>query len=133
VRRGGYVLRDCAGQPELILIATGSEVPLATRAAGTLEKRGHRARVVSMPCTQVFESQESTYRESVLPASVRARLVLEAGVTPLWWQYAGPGGRILGIDRFGESAPQEVLFDYFGFTNEAIVAAAEALLESSSS
>jgi transketolase len=132
IHRGGYVLRDCAGTPEIIIIATGSEVWVATRAADTLNARGRRVRVVSMPCTQVFETQDAEYRESVLPADVIARLVVEAGSTHGWHRYAGRQGRVLGVDEFGVSAPQEVLFEYFGFTEERVIEAAEALINGAS-
>jgi transketolase len=132
IHRGGYILRDCKGTPEVIIIATGSEVPVATQAADTLNARGHRVRVVSMPCTQVFDAQDADYRESVLPAGVNARVVVEAGSTHGWHRYAGPQGQLLGIDDFGVSAPQEILFEYFGFTETRVIEAAEAAINGAS-
>ncbi|MDH5621199.1 MAG: transketolase, partial [Gammaproteobacteria bacterium] len=128
IGRGGYVLKDCDGTPTIILIATGSEVYLAVTAAATLAADGVKARVVSMPSTDVFEAQDAAYRESVLPAAVMARVVIEAGVSNGWWQYAGPQGRIIGLDRFGESAPAEELFEHFGFSAENVVAVAKDVL-----
>jgi transketolase len=114
--RGGYVLKDSDGAPELILIATGSEVALAVAAAEELEADGVKVRVVSMPCTDQFDRQEKDYRESVLPAGVTARVAIEAGVTPDWWRYTGTKGQVIGLDRFGASAPADELFEYFGFS-----------------
>ena len=128
IRRGGYVLRATDGMPDVILIATGSEVALAVAAAGELAAQGIGARVVSMPCTELFDAQDAAYRESVLPAAVTARVVIEAGVTEVWWRFAGAGGRVIGIDRFGESAPAEELFEHFGFTTAHVVAAARETL-----
>ena len=125
IARGGYVLRDCDGTPDLILIATGSEVSLATAAAEQLA--GKKVRVVSMPCTEVFDAQDAAYRESVLPASVRARVAIEAGVTGFWAKYVGLDGKVVGIDTFGESAPAGALFKLFGFTVENVVATAQSL------
>ncbi|MDN5869259.1 MAG: transketolase [Nitrococcus sp.] len=128
IERGGYVLRDATPEPEALIIATGSEVELAVAAAQALGERGRRIRVVSLPSVEVFEAQDVAYRESVLPARLTTRLVLEAGATRLWAAYAGPNGKVLGIDRFGESAPGDALFKHFGFTVERVVAAVEALL-----
>ncbi len=128
IRRGGYVLQDCAGSPELILIATGSEVELAMQAAETLSAKGKAVRVVSMPSTDVFEAQDAAYREAVLPASVTRRVAVEAGITDSWYKYVGLTGKIIGMNSFGESAPAEQLFEYFGITTAAVVAAAEELL-----
>jgi transketolase len=128
IRRGGYVLQDCAGTPELILIATGSEVELAMQAAETLSAKGKAVRVVSMPSTDVFEAQDAAYREAVLPASVTRRVAVEAGITDSWYKYVGLTGKIIGMNSFGESAPAEQLFEYFGITTAAVVAAAEELL-----
>ncbi|WP_407276251.1 transketolase [Halothiobacillus sp. DCM-1] len=125
IARGGYVLRDCVGTPDLILIATGSEVSLATAAAEKIE--GKKVRVVSMPCTEVFDAQDASYRESVLPSSVRARVAVEAGVTGFWAKYVGLDGKVVGIDTFGESAPAGELFKLFGFTVDNVVAAAKSL------
>jgi transketolase len=124
IARGGYVLKDSVGAPELILIATGSEVGLAMQAA---EKLGDGVRVVSMPSTDVFDRQDAAYRESVLPKACRARLAIEAGITDFWRKYVGLDGAVVGIDEFGASAPAEALFPHFGFTVECVVEAAQAL------
>ncbi len=129
IARGGYVLQDCSGTPDIILIATGSEVPLAAEAASALSADGVKARVVSMPSTDVFDSQDDAYREQVLPGDVTARVVVEAGVADTWWRLAGPRGQVIGIDRFGESAPASVLFEHFGFSKEHVLAAARDVLE----
>ncbi len=128
VARGGYVLRDAGGQPDIILIATGSEVQLAMAAADALAGDGVAVRVVSMPSTDVFEAQDADYRDSVLPPSVGARVAIEAGVTSGWWRYVGSSGRIIGIDSFGLSAPAAKLFEHFGFTVENVLTAARELL-----
>ncbi|MGH8080766.1 MAG: transketolase [Lysobacter sp.] len=127
IARGGYVLRDSEGAPEVILIATGSEVGLATQAADVLSADGVKVRVVSMPSTDVFDRQSQEYRESVLPNAVRKRVAIEAGVSDFWRKYVGLDGAVIGIDRFGASAPAEALFPYFGFTVEHVVAAAKGL------
>jgi transketolase len=124
--RGGYVLFGSATPPALTLIATGSEVQLALGAARALDAEGVAVRVVSMPCTEVFARQSAEYRDHVLPAT-GARLVVEAGATDGWWRYVGAKGAVLGIDRFGLSAPAQALFEHFGFTVEAVVAAARRL------
>ena len=129
IARGAYVLRDSSGVPDIILIATGSEVALAVSAAEALAADGVNARVVSMPSTDVFDIQDAAYRESVLPAAVTARVAIEAGVTETWWRYVGSHGRVVGLDRFGESAPAEELFEHFGFTTENIVAVAKDTLK----
>ncbi|MGD8567517.1 MAG: transketolase [Gammaproteobacteria bacterium] len=129
ISRGGYIIKDSAGDtPDAILIATGSEVQLALEAANSLETKGKKVRVVSMPSTDVFDAQDEAYRESVLPSSVRARVAVEAGVTDYWRKYVGLDGKVIGLDRFGESAPAEELFKYFGFTAENVVKAVEELL-----
>lgn len=128
IRRGGYVLQDCSGTPAVILIATGSEVELAMQAAATLTGKGHAVRVVSMPSTDVFEAQDAAYREAVLPAAVTRRVAVEAGISDSWYKYVGLTGKIIGMNSFGESAPAEQLFEYFGITAAAVVAAAEELL-----
>lgn len=128
IARGGYVLKDCAGTPELIFIATGSEVELAMQAAEQLTAEGHQVRVVSMPATDVFDKQDAAYRESVLPAAVTARVAVEAGIADFWYKYVGFGGRIVGMTTFGESAPAELLFKEFGFTVENVVAKAKEIL-----
>jgi transketolase len=124
IRRGGYVLRDSVGAPQLILIATGSEVGLAMQAA---EQLGDGVRVVSMPSTDVFDRQDAAYRESVLPNACRKRVAIEAGVTDFWRKYVGLDGAVIGIDRFGASAPIEALMPHFGFTVERVVEAARSL------
>jgi transketolase len=126
IARGGYVLH-CTGNPDAIIIATGSEVALAMDAAKVLSEKGKKVRVVSMPSTDAFESQDAAYKEAVLPASVTKRVVVEAGVTGGWYKYAGLNGKIIGLDRFGESAPAGVLFKEFGFTVENVVKAVESL------
>lgn len=126
--RGGYVLKDCDGAPNIVLIATGSEVELAVSAADALAADGIKARVVSMPCTDVFDAQDAGYRESVLPAAVTARVAIEAGVTEGWWRYVGTQGQVVGLDRFGASAPADELFEHFGFTTENVVAVAKDVL-----
>ncbi len=116
IGKGGYILRDCDESPDIILIATGSEIALAIGAADELSKTGVNVRVVSMPCTDAFDAQSDAYRESVLPQSVRARVAIEAGVTEGWWRYVGTHGRVIGLDRFGASAPAEEMFAHFGFS-----------------
>jgi transketolase len=119
IAKGGYVLQDCDGTPDIIIIATGSEVSLATGAAAALADK--KIRVVSMPSTTVFDAQDDAYRESVLPAAVKARVAVEAAVTGGWYKYVGLDGAVVGIDRFGESAPAGELFKEFGFTVENVV------------
>jgi transketolase len=128
IARGGYVLRDCDGTPDVLLIATGSEVALATGAAKALAADGVKARVISLPSTDVFDAQDADYRESVMPAGVKARVAVEAGVTAGWWRYVGPQGRVIGLDRFGASAPAGELFEHFGFTIDNVVAAVKETL-----
>lgn len=125
--KGGYVLKDCAGKPELILIATGSEVELAVAAYEQLTAKGRAVRVVSLPSTDVFDAQSAEYKESVLPSSVTKRVAIEAGIADYWYKYVGFGGKIIGMRSFGESAPAELLFKEFGFTVENVVATAESL------
>ncbi len=127
ITRGGYILSNCTGQPDAILIATGSEVGLAMDAAKVLEQKGRKIRVVSMPATDVYDAQDAAYRESVLPKSVKARVAVEAGVTDIWVKYVGLDGRVVGINTFGESAPAGELFKHFGFTVEKVVEAVEAV------
>ncbi|MGL5376155.1 MAG: transketolase, partial [Aeromonas veronii] len=112
--KGGYVLKDCAGKPELILIATGSEVELAVAAYEQLTAKGRAVRVVSLPSTDVFDAQSAEYKESVLPSSVTKRVAIEAGIADYWYKYVGFGGKIIGMTTFGESAPAELLFKEFG-------------------
>ncbi len=126
IARGGYVLHDCDGTPEAIIIATGSEVGLAMAAVDQLA--GTKVRVVSIPCAEVFDAQDAAYRESVLPAAVTARVAVEAGVTDYWHKYVGLTGKVIGINRFGESAPADQLFKEFGFTAENVAAAVKELL-----
>ncbi|WP_249978197.1 transketolase [Vreelandella olivaria] len=128
IQRGGYVLKDSDGTPELILIATGSEVALAMDAAAELEKQGNAVRVVSMPSTYRFNGQDADYRESVLPKAVTKRIAIEAGHADYWYKYVGLDGRVIGMTTFGESAPAGELFKHFGFTVENIVKQANELL-----
>ncbi len=129
VYRGGYILKDCEGQPELILIATGSEVELAVIAYEQLTSEGKKVRVVSMPATDVFDKQSVEYKESVLPSAVTARLAIEAGIADFWYKYVGLKGRIIGMHSFGESAPADILFKEYGFTVENVVSQAKKLVE----
>ncbi len=129
IARGGYVLKDSDGTPDILLIATGSEVALAVDAAEALAADGIQARVVSMPSTDVFDAQDKDYQESVLPAAVTARVAIEAGVTDGWWRYVGTQGRVVGLDRFGESAPAGELFEHFGFTTVNVVTVAKELVK----
>ncbi|CAH6820240.1 transketolase 1 [Vibrio chagasii] len=128
IAKGGYILKDCEGQPELILIATGSEVELAVNAAAELTAEGKKVRVVSMPATDAFDKQDAEYRESVLPSDVTARIAIEAGIADFWYKYVGFGGKIIGMTTFGESAPAGELFKMFGFTTENVVNTAKELL-----
>ncbi|MGD8170584.1 transketolase [Vibrio sp. TRT 21S02] len=128
IARGGYILKDCEGKPELILIATGSEVELAVNAAAELTAEGKKVRVVSMPATDAFDKQDAEYRESVLPSDVTARIAVEAGIADFWYKYVGFGGKIIGMTTFGESAPAGELFKMFGFTIENVVNTAKELL-----
>jgi transketolase len=129
VQRGGYVLLDApGGDPKAILIATGSEVALAVEAAQALNAQGKGVRVVSMPCAEVFDQQDPVYQESVLPAGIRARVAIEAGVPDYWYRYVGIGGRVIGMRTFGASAPAAELFKHFGFTVEQVVGAVNAVL-----
>ena len=127
IRRGGYVLKDCSGTPEVILIATGSEVELAVAAAEQLTEQGKAVRVVSMPSTDVFDAQSAQYKESVLPAAVSQRVAVEALAKDSWYKYVGLNGAIIGMETFGESAPAGELFKHFGITVDAVVAAANNL------
>lgn len=128
IQRGGYVLVDCDGTPELTIIATGSEVQLAVDAAARLTDDGRRVRVVSMPNSRRFAEQDTAYQESVLAPGVGARMAIEAGVTDGWWRWVGPRGKILGLDRYGESAPAKDVFEYFGFTVDNTLKLAHELL-----
>ncbi|UZH03980.1 transketolase [Pantoea anthophila] len=129
IKRGGYVLKDCDGTPEVILIATGSEIEITLGAADKLTSGGHKVRVVSLPSTDLFDAQDAAYRESVLPVGVKARVAVEAGIADYWFKYVGLEGAIVGMTTFGESAPAGKLFPEFGFTVENIVSHAEALLK----
>lgn len=129
IARGGYVLKDCDGMPDIILMATGSEVSLALEAAATLTAEGRRVRMVSMPCCEIFDAQDSSWREQVLPSNVRCRLAVEAGSSALWWKYVGLDGAVLGLDRFGFSAPGGVVARELGFTADRVCSMARALLE----
>jgi transketolase len=127
VKRGGYVLVDCEGAPECVLIATGSEVGIAVDAAKLLAAQGRRVRVVSMPCTSLFDAQDAAYRASVLPAGTR-RVAIEAGSRDGWWRYVGLDGAVVGMDTFGASAPAKRLFEHFGFTAGHVAGVAAGLL-----
>ena len=129
VYRGGYILNDCSGTPELILIATGSEVELAVEAYHKLTEAGKKVRVVSMPSTDAFDKQDQAYKESVLPSSVTARVAIEAGISDYWYKYVGLNGKIIGMTSFGESGPAEQLFAKFGFTVENVLKQANSLLK----
>ncbi|MGA4605464.1 transketolase [Pseudoalteromonas maricaloris] len=126
IKQGGYVL-SCDGEPEIILIATGSEVQLAVESADKLRAEGKKVRVVSMPSTDIFDAQSPAYKESVLPSSVTRRVAIEAGIEDFWYKYVGLNGAIVGMTTFGESAPADELFKLFGFTVENIVEKANAL------
>ncbi|WP_079750193.1 transketolase, partial [Vibrio parahaemolyticus] len=128
IAKGGYILKDSEGKPELILIATGSEVELAVKAAEQLTAEGKKVRVVSMPSTDAFDKQDADYREAVLPSDVTARIAIEAGIADFWYKYVGFDGRIIGMTTFGESAPADQLFEMFGFTVENVVNTAKELL-----
>jgi transketolase len=120
IAKGGYILKDSDGTPDVIVIATGSEVDLAVQAAAASDKN---VRVVSMPATDVFDAQDAAYKESVLPAAVAARVAVEAAIPDAWYKYVGLNGKVIGMTTFGESAPAPELFKYFGFTVENVVAA----------
>lgn len=128
IARGGYILSDCDGQPDVILIATGSEVGITADAATQLSKAGHKVRVVSMPSTDVFEMQDAEYQETVLPIAVTKRVAVEAGIKDFWFKYVGLNGRIVGMDTFGESAPAGDLFNHFNINADAVVSAAKEIL-----
>jgi transketolase len=129
IEQGGYVLVDCpSGTPQAVIISCGSEIELAVAAAAELNGAGGQVRVVSLPCPNRFDSQDDSYKDAVLPRGV-PRVAVEAGVTDYWRKYVGLEGRVIGLDRFGESAPAEVLFDYFGITKDAVVAAVKAVTD----
>ena len=127
IARGAYVLADCQGKPQALLLATGSEVQLAVEAQAKLAGEGVRVRVVSMPSTSVFDRQDAAYRETVLPRGV-PRVAVEAGVSDYWRKYVGLEGAVIGIDRYGESAPGNQLFKHFGFTVDNVAAAVKSVI-----
>ena len=128
VARGGYVLQDCDGAPEVILLATGSEVHIARDAWQVLSDEGIKTRVVSMPCHELFAAQDEAYREQVLPASVTARVSVEAGVAQGWYRWIGSGGAAISLERFGASAPFEEVYENLGITADAVASAAHGLI-----
>ena len=128
IQRGAYVLIESAGPPEVIVIATGSEVGIASDAVRTVAARGRRVRLVSMPSSTTFERQEEAYKDSVLPPSVARRVAVEAGARQPWWRYVGLTGQIVGIDHYGASAPAKELFQHFGFTAEHVIQAIDKTL-----
>ena len=130
IAKGGYILKDCLGTPEAIIIATGSEVELAMGAAESEALVERNIRVVSMPSTNVFDQQSAEYRESVLPAAVTSRIAVEAAVTDGWYKYVGLTGLVIGMNTFGESAPAKELFAYFGFTVDKVIEAVNSLIGS---
>jgi len=129
--KGGYILSDCEGQPAVILLASGSEVPICLAAANQLNAQGIKTRVVSMPCWEWFDEQEEAYRDSVLPPAVTARIAVEAGIRQGWDRYLGANGRFVGLSSFGASAPFEKLYEHFGITPERVVAEAQAAVGAS--
>ncbi|ATF10114.1 transketolase [Candidatus Enterovibrio altilux] len=129
IEKGGYILKDCTSKPELILIATGSEIELAVEVAAQLMVDGKQVRVVSMPATDVYDKQDVVYRESVLPSDVIARVAIEAGIADFWYKYVGLDGRIIGMHSFGESAPANELFEMFGFTITNIIKISKELVK----
>jgi transketolase len=129
IRRGGYVLIDCKGAPEALVIAAGSEVGIAAQAVNSVNGAGRRVRLVSMPSTETFDAQEEAYREAVLPRALTRRLAVEAGARQSWWRYVGSAGRVLGIDRFGASGKGAAVFSHFGFTADNIAQQMRELLE----
>lgn len=131
IQRGGYILQDCTGEPDIILIATGSEVAITLGAAKQLHEKNYRVRVVSIPSTDVFALQSIDYQNSVLPSSITCRVAVEAGATDFWYKYVGFEGKIIGLDHYGGSAPAAELFKEFGFTTENITNTALNLLEKS--
>ena len=128
IHRGGYILVDCSGTPDAIIIATGSEVEIAIAAAQKLNSKHKKIRVVSMPSTELFDQQDENYKESVLPKNVSTRLAIEAGKTDFWYKYVGLKGKVIGIDEFGKSAPANQLFEEFGITVEHVERAVNKFL-----
>jgi transketolase len=133
IKRGGYVLIDSDGPPEVIVIATGSEVGIAAEAVRTAAGQGKKIRLVSMPSSTTFDRQDDAYKQSVLPPSVTRRVAVEAGATGSWWHYVGLQGLVIGIDHFGASAPAKDLFKAYGFTSERVTAAIEKVSANGSS
>ena len=129
IRRGGYVLIDCTGVPEALVVAAGSEVGIAAQAVNSLNGAGRRVRLISMPSTEVFDAQDDSYREAVLPRAVTRRLAVEAGARQSWWRYVGIGGRVIGIDRFGASGKGAEVLAHFGFTADNVVQQLRGILE----
>lgn len=127
--KGGYIAEDCAGTPDVIIIATGSEVGISLEAKAQLEREGIKARVVSMPCCELFDEQSESYRESVLPSGVRARVAVEAGCGATWYKYVGLDGKTVSMDTFGVSGPADALMKHFGFTADGVAAAAKSVLK----
>jgi transketolase len=127
--KGAYILAEASeGPPQVIIMATGSEVSIALTARERLEEQGHRVRVVSMPCREWFDAQDESYRHKVLPPEIKARVSVEAGIAMPWRDLVGPYGECVSIEHFGASAPYQVLFQQFGFTPDNVVAAARATL-----
>jgi transketolase len=118
---GGYILDNCEGTPDVLLMASGSEVELCVKAKAVLEEKGVKARVISMPCMEEFNKQTQAYKDRVMPKNVKARVCVEAGSSYSWYKYAGEYGEIIGMDQFGASAPAGVLFPHFGFSVENVV------------
>ena len=127
--KGGYVLDDCDGTPDVLLMASGSEVETCVKAKALLTEKGVKARVVSIPCMEEFDKQDEAYKESVLPKSVTARVCVEAGSSYSWYKYAGANGEMVTMDTFGASAPANVLFPHFGFTAENVADKAMVSIE----
>jgi transketolase len=127
-QHGGYILADCEGKPEVLLLATGSEIHIALEAYRTLAQEGIKARVVSLPCWELFDDQDDDYKESVLPSAVTARVSIEAGVTTGWQKYVGLTGIAIGVDQFGASAPYKRIYEEYSLTAEAVMRAARRLL-----
>src|SRR5690625_2160287 len=129
ISKGGYVLREAKGRLQAIIIATGSEVELALQAQKQLAEKDIHARVVSMPCVELFEAQERSWREQVLPVEI-PKMAVEAGSTLGWYKYVGTEGVVVGLDKYGKSAPAADLFEHFGITAAHVVAAVESILSS---
>tara|TARA_R110001606_G_scaffold71521_4_gene164751 strand:+ start:13429 stop:15444 length:2016 start_codon:yes stop_codon:yes gene_type:complete len=129
VSKGGYILKACKGTPDVILIATGSEVALAMDSATDLEQQGFSVQVVSMPCAERFDQQPKSYRDKVLPTNIRARVAVECGHSDYWYKYVGIDGTVIGINRFGESAPASELMTLFGFTQEKVVETSKRIIQ----